>query len=247
KAFNDRTVDYDKLERKLNDALGQLAHKDSVIREGLKTKAYELSVVKEKHDELMKHSLLTKSHYEGLVKQKTKQEMHADLKYVKSLKKEINKLEFEKAEFSDMCDVILQECVSKDVMCSYLQSLSDLDALAELQCMYLHKVKECDCLAQRLSKQTKSVSKKGVGKTRGGGGFGLGGKIGKGREVEDGYGDVWGIGRGVGKTRGGGGFGLGGKKGKGREVEDGYGDVWRIGKEYLLDQLFDSLNDPYGF
>nr|GEZ40071.1 hypothetical protein [Tanacetum cinerariifolium] len=72
KAFNDRTVNYDKLERKLNKALGQLAHKDTVIREGLKTKAYELSVVKEKHDELMKQSLLTKSHYEGLVKQKTK-------------------------------------------------------------------------------------------------------------------------------------------------------------------------------
>nr|GFC23933.1 hypothetical protein [Tanacetum cinerariifolium] len=33
KAFNDRTVDYDKLERKLNDALGELAHKDTVIRE----------------------------------------------------------------------------------------------------------------------------------------------------------------------------------------------------------------------
>nr|GEZ13601.1 hypothetical protein [Tanacetum cinerariifolium] len=30
----------------------------------------------------------------------------------------------------------------------------------ELQCMYLHKVKECDCLAQKLSKQTESVSKK---------------------------------------------------------------------------------------
>nr|GEW45388.1 hypothetical protein [Tanacetum cinerariifolium] len=43
KAFNDRTVDYDKLE-----------------------------LVKEKHDELIKQSLLTKSHYEGLVKQKTK-------------------------------------------------------------------------------------------------------------------------------------------------------------------------------
>nr|GEV13344.1 integrase, catalytic region, zinc finger, CCHC-type, peptidase aspartic, catalytic [Tanacetum cinerariifolium] len=66
----------------------------------------------------------------------------------------------EKAEFSDMYDVILHDCVSKDVMCSYLQSLSDLDALAELQCMYLYKVKECDCLAQRLSKQTDSVSKK---------------------------------------------------------------------------------------
>nr|GEU50381.1 hypothetical protein [Tanacetum cinerariifolium] len=228
KAFNDRTFDYDKLKRKLNDALRQLAHKDTVIREGLKTKAYELTVVKEKHDELMKQSLLTKSHYEGLVKQKTKvitdlklreehdiekmlsmekqlkflneivykrsqsiqtihmmapktclmplanktqsdslkfvhelkQEMHADLKYVETLEKEIDELESDKAEFSTMYDEILQDCVSKDVMCSYLQSLSDLDALAELQCMYLHKVKECDCLAQKLSKQTESVSKK---------------------------------------------------------------------------------------
>nr|GEX44044.1 hypothetical protein [Tanacetum cinerariifolium] len=182
KAFNDRIVDYEKLKRKLNEALGQLAQKDTVIREGLKTKAYELLVVKEKHDELMKHSLLTKSHYEGLVKHKMKtclmplaiktqndsfkfvhelkQEMHADLKYVESLEKEIDELESDKVKFSDMYDVILQECVSKDVMCSYLQSLSDLDALAELQCMYLHKVKECDCLAQKLSKQTESVSKK---------------------------------------------------------------------------------------
>nr|GEZ32895.1 retrovirus-related Pol polyprotein from transposon TNT 1-94 [Tanacetum cinerariifolium] len=86
--------------------------------------------------------------------------MHADLKYVESLEKEIDEVESEKAEFSDMYDVILQDCVSKDVMCSYLQSLSDLDALAELQCMYLHKVKECDCLAHKLSKQTESVSKK---------------------------------------------------------------------------------------
>nr|GEU32922.1 reverse transcriptase domain-containing protein [Tanacetum cinerariifolium] len=43
KAFNDRTIDYDKLE-----------------------------LVKEKHDELIKQSLLINSHYEGLVKQKTK-------------------------------------------------------------------------------------------------------------------------------------------------------------------------------
>nr|GEY30639.1 hypothetical protein [Tanacetum cinerariifolium] len=85
--------------------------------------------------------------------------MHADLKYVESLEKEIDELEFDKAEFSDMYDVILQECVSKDVMCSYLMSLSDLDALDELQCLYLHKVKECDCLAQKLLNQTESVSK----------------------------------------------------------------------------------------
>nr|GEZ16817.1 integrase, catalytic region, zinc finger, CCHC-type, peptidase aspartic, catalytic [Tanacetum cinerariifolium] len=268
KAFNDRTVEYDKLKCKLNEALGQLAQKDTIIKEGLKTKAYELSVVKEKHDGLMKQSLLTKSHYEGLVKQKTKeyeiqlthaneirrkmwrkcfvkskpniyknvgflpvsksisksqqaynvmtnninhfkeivdnawikhskdqfcaptaqdmeiliqtclmplaiktqndsfkfvhelkQVMHVDLKYVESLEKEIDELESDKAEFSYMYDVILQECVSNDVKCSNFQSLSDLDALAELQCMYLHKVKECDCLAQKLSKQTESVSK----------------------------------------------------------------------------------------
>nr|GFA45656.1 retrovirus-related Pol polyprotein from transposon TNT 1-94 [Tanacetum cinerariifolium] len=55
-----------------------------------------------------------------------KQEMHADLKYVESLEKEIDELESDKAEFSDMYDV-----------------------------------KECDCLAQKLSKQTESVSKKG--------------------------------------------------------------------------------------
>nr|GEU56530.1 copia protein [Tanacetum cinerariifolium] len=73
---------------------------------------------------------------------------------------EIDELESDKAEFSNMYDLILQECVSKDVMCSYFLSLSDLDALDELQCLYLHKVKECDCLAQKLSKQTESVSKK---------------------------------------------------------------------------------------
>nr|GEY16748.1 Gag-Pol polyprotein [Tanacetum cinerariifolium] len=88
-----------------------------------------------------------------------KQEMHVDLKYVESLEKEIDELESDKAEFSNMCNMILQECVSKDVMCSYLLSLSDLDALDELQCLYLHTVKECDCLAQKLLKKTESVSK----------------------------------------------------------------------------------------
>nr|GEV92118.1 integrase, catalytic region, zinc finger, CCHC-type, peptidase aspartic, catalytic [Tanacetum cinerariifolium] len=76
-----------------------------------------------------------------------------------TLNSQIDELESDKAEFSNMYDMILQECVFKDVMCSYLLSLSDLDALDELQCLYLHKVKECDCLAQKLSNQTESVSK----------------------------------------------------------------------------------------
>ncbi|GKD32644.1 hypothetical protein Tco_1248153 [Tanacetum coccineum] len=233
KTLNDRTVDYEKLEHKLNETLRLLAQKDIDIKQGLKLKAYEILVVKEKHDELVKQSLLTKSHYEGLVKEKTKvitdlklkekkdidkmismekqlkelvdqawlkhskdhfhaptahdmeilikrclmpfalktqndsfafvyelkQEMHVDLKYVESLEKEIDELESDKAEFSNMYDMLLQECVSNDVMCSYLHSLSDLDAHTELRCLYLHKVKECDCLAQKLSKQTEFVSK----------------------------------------------------------------------------------------
>nr|GEX51936.1 retrovirus-related Pol polyprotein from transposon TNT 1-94 [Tanacetum cinerariifolium] len=73
KAFSDRTIDYEKFKRKLNETLGQLAQKDIEIKEGLKLKAYEISMVKEKHDELIKHSLLTKSHYEGLIKKKTKE------------------------------------------------------------------------------------------------------------------------------------------------------------------------------
>nr|GEY21459.1 retrovirus-related Pol polyprotein from transposon TNT 1-94 [Tanacetum cinerariifolium] len=54
KAFNDRTVDYDKLKRKLNETLGLLAQKEIDIKEGLEFKACEILVVKEKHDELVK-------------------------------------------------------------------------------------------------------------------------------------------------------------------------------------------------
>ncbi|GJY78206.1 hypothetical protein Tco_0484007 [Tanacetum coccineum] len=85
--------------------------------------------------------------------------MHEDYEYVKSLEKEVDELESEKADFSNIYDLLLEECVSKDVTCSYLHSLSDLNAYAELQCLYLHKVKECECLAQKLSKQTESVNK----------------------------------------------------------------------------------------
>nr|GEY06216.1 hypothetical protein [Tanacetum cinerariifolium] len=158
KAFNDRTVDYDKLKRTLNETLGQLALKDIEIKEDqfraptaqdmkilIQTCLMPLAIKTQNDSFLFVHEL--------------KQEMHADLKYVESLEKEIDELESDKAEFSNMYDMILKECVSKDVMCSYLLSLSDLDALDELQCLYLHKVKECDCLAQKLSNQTKFVSK----------------------------------------------------------------------------------------
>ncbi|GJY14260.1 retrovirus-related pol polyprotein from transposon TNT 1-94 [Tanacetum coccineum] len=213
KAFNDRTVDYDKLERKLNETLGLLAQKEIDIKEGLKVKAYKIFVVKEKHDELVKQSLLTKSHWscqgenkapkcptfngrptfsnpmylrkaqyekpclyviphdqsdpanrlvpdreetltlEAEIRSKLNKDLVKPFDCTK-LNNEIDELEFDKAEFSNMYDTLLQECVSNDIMCSYLQSSSDLDEITELQCLYLHKVRKCDCLAQKLSEQT---------------------------------------------------------------------------------------------
>nr|GFA13370.1 hypothetical protein [Tanacetum cinerariifolium] len=53
KAFNDRTIDYDKFEHKLNEALCQLAQKGTVIREGLvkqKTKVITDLKLREEHD-----------------------------------------------------------------------------------------------------------------------------------------------------------------------------------------------------
>ncbi|GJW34827.1 retrotransposon protein, putative, ty1-copia subclass [Tanacetum coccineum] len=169
KTLNDHTVDYEKLEHKLNETLGLLAQKEIDIRE-LVDQAWE----NHSHDHfraptahdmeiliktcLMPLSIKTQNDIFTFVHE-LKQEMHADLKYVESLENEIDKLKSDKAEFSNMYHILLQECVSNDVMCSSLHSLSDLDAYTELQCLYLHKVKECECLAQKLSKQTETVSK----------------------------------------------------------------------------------------
>ncbi|GJV01242.1 hypothetical protein Tco_1334811 [Tanacetum coccineum] len=57
-----------------------------------------------------------------------KQEMHADLKYVESLENEIDELESEKAEFSNMYNMLLQECVSNDVMKSSFVKPYDVNA-----------------------------------------------------------------------------------------------------------------------
>ncbi|GJR34351.1 hypothetical protein Tco_1210035 [Tanacetum coccineum] len=69
-AHNDRTSDYKILQTKLNDTLGLLAIKDIDIQKGLKTKTYEILVVNQKHDELVKKSLLNRSQFEGHSKRK---------------------------------------------------------------------------------------------------------------------------------------------------------------------------------
>ncbi|GJZ86594.1 hypothetical protein Tco_0658204 [Tanacetum coccineum] len=92
--------------------------------------------------------------------QKLKRNALKDYEYVNPIEgKEVDELESEKADFSNIYDLLLEECVSKDVTCSYLHSLSDLNAYAELQCLYLHKVKECECLETKAFETNESVNK----------------------------------------------------------------------------------------
>nr|GEW13993.1 hypothetical protein [Tanacetum cinerariifolium] len=230
KAFNDHTTDYDKLEHKLNEALGQLAHKDTVIREGLKTNAYELSVVKEKHNELMKQSLLTKLHYEGLIKQKMKvitdlklREEH-DIEIMLSMEKQLkflNEVVYKISQSIQTIHMMAPKVSTYNGKPTFFNPRYIKQAQSEIPCLYafpydqsthanrlipngeetlaleresrsklnkdsvrpydytklsslyeifkpptqeyetqLAYVKECDCFAQKLSKQTESVSKK---------------------------------------------------------------------------------------
>ncbi|GJW25966.1 hypothetical protein Tco_0039777 [Tanacetum coccineum] len=153
KAFNDCTVDYDKLEQIIDQSW--VKHSNDLLHLRNPT-AQDMEILVKTC--LMPLAFKTQNDSFAFVHE-LKQEMHADLKYVESLEDELDELESDKAEFSNMYDMLLQECVSKDVMCSYLQSSSDLDEITELQCLYLHKVRECDCLAQKLSEQTEFVSK----------------------------------------------------------------------------------------
>ncbi|GKD13707.1 hypothetical protein Tco_1198114 [Tanacetum coccineum] len=75
-----------------------------------------------------------------------KQEMFEDIQYVQSLKKKVDKLESEKAEFSNEYDLLLKECLSKDIKCAILRSFDNIDEQTEMQCLYLEKCQECEYL-----------------------------------------------------------------------------------------------------
>ncbi|GJZ90062.1 hypothetical protein Tco_0661989 [Tanacetum coccineum] len=92
---------------------------------------------------LMKNPVLLISHWNSYCfVHELKKEMREDFEYVESLEKEIDELESEKADFSNIYDLLLEECVSKDVICSYLHSLSDLMLILEYNAYILHNVKE---------------------------------------------------------------------------------------------------------
>nr|GEU69322.1 hypothetical protein [Tanacetum cinerariifolium] len=67
-----------------------------------------------------------------------KQEMHVDLKYVESLEKEIDELESDKAEFSNMYDMILQECKNDTV---WNEQASNVFRKEREQCLEIQDLK----------------------------------------------------------------------------------------------------------
>ncbi|GJU84203.1 hypothetical protein Tco_1291749 [Tanacetum coccineum] len=132
KAFNDQTIDYEILQTKLNETLGLLTLKDIEIKEDLPNGERTVTSEQESRSKLDKDKVKP-----------------YDYTYQNSL------YETFKPPSKTYLDQLER---AKRFTCSYLHSLSDLNANTELQCLYLHKVKECECLALKLSKQTESVN-----------------------------------------------------------------------------------------
>ncbi|GJX73602.1 hypothetical protein Tco_0312197 [Tanacetum coccineum] len=92
-----------------------------------------------------------------------KEDMYEDLKYVKSLEKEVDEFETQKDEFSNEYDLLPQECLSNDIMCAILRSFDDIDEQIEMQCLCLEKCQECENLELELSKsKTQQIDKRFV-------------------------------------------------------------------------------------
>nr|GEV21931.1 hypothetical protein [Tanacetum cinerariifolium] len=122
KAFNDRTVDYDKLEQIADNSW--IKHSKDQFHAPT---AQDMEILIQTC--LMPLALKTQNDSFIFVHE-LKQEMHADLKYVESLEKEIDELESDKAEFSNMYDMILQEYLKAQLQDTNI-SISELKKLIE--------------------------------------------------------------------------------------------------------------------
>ncbi|GJV09022.1 retrovirus-related pol polyprotein from transposon TNT 1-94 [Tanacetum coccineum] len=103
---------------------------------------------------LVENTIVNASESERILKK----EMFDDLQYVQSFEKELDELQSDKNEFLNGYDLLLQECLSKDILCVALSSMTDIDEYSEMACKYLEKVKECECLETKFSKQKGTVS-----------------------------------------------------------------------------------------
>ncbi|GJR76107.1 retrovirus-related pol polyprotein from transposon TNT 1-94 [Tanacetum coccineum] len=145
RTLGESNIDYDKLKRKLNKTLGLLAQKDIDIKEGLELKAYEISVVQEKHDALVKQILLTKSHYEGLVKEKTKVIADLKLKEEKDIDKMIsmenqlkflNEIVYKRSQSIQTIHMLAPKCPTFNGRPTFANPMYLKKAQYEIPCLY---------------------------------------------------------------------------------------------------------------
>ncbi|GKD95054.1 hypothetical protein Tco_1374891 [Tanacetum coccineum] len=92
------------------------------------------------------------------------------LKYVQSLEKEVDDLQKNFDDFksqienenvsSRVDDLLLQECLIKDILCVTYMSMLDTDNHCDIACKYLNKIKECEHLEIEISKQKEFLKNK---------------------------------------------------------------------------------------
>ncbi|GKC53608.1 hypothetical protein Tco_1076353 [Tanacetum coccineum] len=82
-------------------------------------------------DLLMPLAEKTKANANEFVKD-LKEEMFDNLQYVQSLEKELDELQSDKTEFLNEYNLLLQECLSKDILCAELSSMTDIDKYSEM-------------------------------------------------------------------------------------------------------------------
>ncbi|GJX55858.1 hypothetical protein Tco_0285755 [Tanacetum coccineum] len=173
KTLNNRIVDYDKLERKLNENLGLLAQKEIDIKEGLvkeKTKVItDLKLNEEKDlDKLI--AMEKKLMFLNEIVYKRNQSIQAiNMLAPKGLTFNgrptfANPMYLKKAQSKKPClyEILYDTSNLENVFAPDREETLTLEkenAYNEFQCIYVHKVKECECLAEKLFKQTKNVSK----------------------------------------------------------------------------------------
>ncbi|GJR06696.1 hypothetical protein Tco_0529680 [Tanacetum coccineum] len=165
-ALNDLTSEYKILQSKLNETLGLLARKDIDIKEGLKTKTYEISVVNQKHDELVKKSLLNKSQFEGQLKEKTKVISDLKVKEGKDIDtmiemdkqiKFLNEILYKRNQsIQDHTSVIHTTSVSRPQLKSYQVKEKVVPNISQVK--FTKKVVEDHHRISSISKKTKSVT-----------------------------------------------------------------------------------------
>ncbi|GJU35705.1 retrovirus-related pol polyprotein from transposon TNT 1-94 [Tanacetum coccineum] len=142
------------------EVLGMIK-KRSKVRKGIVPTEMELVLEQTQQatsHEVLINTLMNLKHVMFLEKEVGEFEV---LKYVMFLEKEVDEFETQKVEFSNEYDLLLQECLSNDIMCDVLRSFDDIDEQTKMQYLYLEKCQKCENLELELSKsETQQTDKR---------------------------------------------------------------------------------------